>query len=64
MTLSQISGPLGFWRFPILNLLLSILGTRTAQSSASSVAFENIEEIVWVDWEGKERRTAIHRKVK
>ena len=52
---------LGLWWFPILNFLLSLSGR---SASVSTTALENIEEIVWVDWEGKERRTAIHRKVK
>jgi hypothetical protein len=32
-------------------------------SSNNSPKYKNKEEIVWVDWKGRERRTIIHREV-
>jgi hypothetical protein len=61
--LDKISGPLGLWPFPLLNLLLQILGSRSGVFT-SPIRAENLEEIVWTDWRGRERRMTIHREVR
>jgi len=65
--LDRITGPLGFWNFPLLNCLLAIAeavgaGTPSGYSSGSSA--ENLEEIVWTDWRGRERTMTIHREAR
>ena len=55
----KITGPLGFWRFPLLNFILGAMATRRGVP-----ILQNEEVITWTDWTGKERRTVIHRSVK
>jgi hypothetical protein len=54
----------------VLGILLGILigaglVLLVAKPAGSSQAkLENVEEIVWVDWRGRERRMTIHREVR
>jgi hypothetical protein len=41
---------------------LVLLAAKPAGSSQAML--ENVEEIVWVDWRGRERRMTIHREVR
>jgi hypothetical protein len=61
-------GPLGIWRFPILNILLTILERLRAtqgqtQKTAQQQKIKNIEEWEWVDLEGNKRYIKVHRYV-
>ena len=66
----KITGPLGFWMFPILNFIYELIQTQSQQQtkksavSASEPAVTNIERMVWTDWRGRERKMEIHREVK
>jgi len=68
--LKPIIGPLG-WPYPILNILRRIIERIRERRKSFSIlqnldrssALENIEEVVWIDWKGRERKIIIHRKV-
>jgi hypothetical protein len=63
--LSEITGPLGLWKFPILNILRQmLLQLRQGQGLAPTAQVVNEERITWVDWKGRERNMVIHREVK
>jgi len=63
--MTRISGPLGIWPFPVLNFLRDLVeGIRSRPSVLSSQpVVRNVEEIVWTDWKGRERKMTIHREV-
>jgi len=48
-----------------LLLALMLIGARAPLTSSYAGAgqIKNVEEIVWVDWKGRERRMTIHREV-
>jgi hypothetical protein len=62
-----IVGPLGIWRFPILNILLTILEKlRTTQGQTQKTQqqkIKNIEEWEFIDLEGNKRYIKVHRYV-
>jgi len=60
----KIEGPLGIWPFPILNFLVEVFQMRAGNTSSKAPLLVNEEEIIWYDWEGNERKTIIHRKVR
>ena len=62
--MAKIAGPLGLWGWPLFNFLLERLQSRKKFFSFEGGMLQNEEVIIWVDWEGKERKTVIHRKVR
>ena len=63
-----VSGPLGLWAFPLLNMLLEILGRyRPAATTAASLkaTAENVERWqVLRDDRGRLKYIEVHREVK
>ena len=53
----------------VIGLLLAFILLRARPPLVASYAspvsspVRNVEEIVWIDWEGRERRMQIHREV-
>jgi hypothetical protein len=62
-----IVGPLGIWRFPILNILLTILErVRTTQGQTQKTQqqkVKNVEEWEFTDLEGNKRYIKVHRYI-
>jgi hypothetical protein len=67
-------GLLGLGAIAFLGYILFIASNNAGSSSNSSYSihttnsnnspkYKNKEEIIWVDWKGRERRTIIHREV-
>lgn len=72
MSTNEIVGPLGIWKFPILNRLLAALRTRgsTALSAVRALPppqdvarAHNLETWEWTDYRGKDRKITVHREV-
>jgi len=65
--LELITGPLGLWKFPILNLLLAIvLQSRQpvqTQKKQEVKKVKNVEIWQWKDIEGNTRYIKVHRYV-
>lgn len=63
----RIQGPLGIWRFPLLNFALEFIGivrVRGSPSSSPKTTYANIEEYsIWEDRSGV-IRVRVHRKAK
>lgn len=75
----KLTGPFGFWTFPVLNALVSILSNQSTVSNQSTEstdnkkkeeehttpqAITNEESWNWVDYKGNKREIIVHRKVK
>ena len=66
----SVTGPLGLWSFPILNMLLEILGTykaATASPRGTSLraTAENLEKWKLIrDATGRLKEIEVHREVK
>jgi len=60
-----IVGPLGIWRFPVLNFIISLIVEVVSREvgSSHSTPTENVEEWVWTDYKGRERRIRVKRVV-
>jgi len=63
-----ITGPLGLWKFPIINLLLAIViqtqtKTETKSITAKTERLRNVELWRWRDCEGNLREIEVHRYV-
>lgn len=62
----SVVGPLG-WAYPLLNLVLGVVErvrSRGVQGMVRQPVMTNLEEITWIDWKGRERKTVIHREIK
>jgi hypothetical protein len=63
-----IVGPLGIWRFPILNILLKILEKlRTTQGQSQKITqqqkIRNVELWEFIDLEGNKRYIKVNRYI-
>jgi hypothetical protein len=67
MSTQQFKGILGIWSWPIVNIILALIYSRAptqlVKTTSTPAKAKNIEEWVWTDYRGKERRIVVHRQV-
>lgn len=70
--MTTVSGPLGIWPWPLVNLLMKMLDKKGSQGTSRTPMLpapranivSNTEKITWTDWKGRVRHINIEREVK
>ena len=73
--MEKITGPLGYWTFPILNIIMDALSSHSLRTDSKKEhphhetetmkipILVNEEKWEWTDYRGNKRDITVHRKV-